>query len=162
MTSRISNSCVSRQVRDICALIDTLKHEDEARNSVSLPQFGATVTFSVGPGTKAQGLHRDDNIYHTQHPASNKYQHGRDTMLCLFVAGKRCTKCNGATRIVPGSHLWNFTMPPPSCTESPELLAHAEMMPGDAFFMLGGVYLVRTPPVMKNGSSMLHSRTRDT
>ncbi|KAF2733776.1 hypothetical protein EJ04DRAFT_512922 [Polyplosphaeria fusca] len=61
-------------------------------------------------------------------------------MLCLFVAGKECTKQNGATRVVPGSHLWDFTAPPPSYAASPEKFAHAEMSPGDAFMMLGGVY----------------------
>ncbi|KAF2868196.1 phytanoyl-CoA dioxygenase family protein, partial [Massariosphaeria phaeospora] len=113
---------------------------DEARTSVSLPQLSTTVAFSVGPGTKAQGLHRDDDIYHTQHLASAKHHLGRDTMLCLFVAGKKCTKQNGATRIVPGSHLWDFTSPPPSYETSPEKFSRAEMSPGDAFLMLGGVY----------------------
>ncbi|KAF9698545.1 hypothetical protein EKO04_003876 [Ascochyta lentis] len=92
-------------------------HGNEARSSVSLPQLSTTVTFSVGPGTKAQGLHRDDDIYHTQHSATATHYQGQDAMLCLFVAGKQCTKYNGATRIVPGSHLWDFTVPPPSYTE---------------------------------------------
>lgn len=61
-------------------------------------------------------------------------------MVCLFVAGKKCTKENGATRIVPGSHLWDYTTPPPSYEKSPEMFAHAEMDPGDAFIMLGGAY----------------------
>ncbi|KAI8934780.1 hypothetical protein NX059_008467 [Plenodomus lindquistii] len=115
-------------------------HGDEARTSISKPQLSTTVTFSVGPGTKAQGLHRDDDIYHTQHPAAQLHHLGRDTMLCLFVAGKPCTKQNGATRIVPGSHLWDYTQPPPSYDTSREVFAHAEMQPGDAFFMLGGSY----------------------
>ncbi|ORY17209.1 hypothetical protein BCR34DRAFT_475120 [Clohesyomyces aquaticus] len=115
-------------------------HGDQCRSSVSLPQLSTTVAFSVGPGTKAQGLHRDDDIYHTQHPASPKHHLGRDTMLCLFVAGKNCRKQNGATRIIPGSHLWDYTSPPPNYEASPERFAHAEMSPGDAFIMLGGVY----------------------
>ncbi|KAL6703558.1 hypothetical protein ACN47E_009503 [Coniothyrium glycines] len=115
-------------------------HGEEARSSVSLPQLSTTVAFSVGPGTQAQGLHRDDDIYHTQHPSASTHSIGRDTMLCLFVAGKPCTKENGATRIVPGSHLWDYAVRPPSYTESPQEFAHAEMQPGDAFFMLGGVY----------------------
>jgi ectoine hydroxylase-related dioxygenase (phytanoyl-CoA dioxygenase family) len=61
-------------------------------------------------------------------------------MLCLFIAGKPCTKQNGATRIVPRSHLWDYNVPPPSYEHSPGRFAHAEMQPGDAFFMLGGVY----------------------
>jgi ectoine hydroxylase-related dioxygenase (phytanoyl-CoA dioxygenase family) len=61
-------------------------------------------------------------------------------MLCLFVAGKPCTKQNGATRIVPGSHLWDYTIPPPSYEKHTGIFSHAEMQSGDAFFMLGGVY----------------------
>ena len=140
LTSRLANSWVSCWCLPCNILSNEYQHGNEARNSVSLPQLSTTVTFSVSPGTKAQGLHRDDDIYHTQHPAATTHHQGRDTMLCLFVAGKQCTRRNGATRIVPGSHLWDFTAPPPSYVESPEMFVHAEMMPGDAFFMLGGVY----------------------
>ncbi|KAH9865149.1 hypothetical protein IAQ61_009096 [Plenodomus lingam] len=115
-------------------------HGDEARTSISKPQLSTTISFSVGPGTKAQGLHRDDDIYHTQHPAARSHHLGQDTVLCLFLAGKPCTKQNGATRIVPGSHLWNYTQPPPLYEASPEMFSHAEMLPGDAFFVLGGCY----------------------
>jgi len=70
-------------------------------------------------------------------------------MVCFFVAGKECTRRNGATRFVPGSHLWDFSQAPPlddneECSGSDESLpspfAYAEMSPGDAFMMLGGVF----------------------
>ncbi|OCK85619.1 hypothetical protein K432DRAFT_342843 [Lepidopterella palustris CBS 459.81] len=111
-------------------------HGTQSRTSKSLPQLSTTVAFSVGSGTVAQGLHRDDDIYHTQHPASPTHHLGRDTMLCLFVAGKKCTKRNGATRIVPGSHLWDYKV----SNADAEKFSHAEMEPGDAFMMLGGAY----------------------
>lgn len=60
-------------------------------------------------------------------------------MVCFFVAGSKCTKANGATRIVPGSHLWDFSSPPPS-DDDPVAFSYAEMQPGDAFMMLGGVF----------------------
>jgi len=60
-------------------------------------------------------------------------------MVCFFVAGTRCTAANGATRIVPGSHLWDFSLPPPESSLNSEFI-HAEMEPGDAFMMLGGTY----------------------
>ncbi|KAF2469418.1 PhyH-domain-containing protein [Lindgomyces ingoldianus] len=131
---------VPSSTRMIRRLTRPQQHGSQSRTSVSLPQLSTTVAFSVGPGTKAQGLHRDDDIYHTQHPASSKYHLGQDTMLCLFVAVKSCTNENGATRIVPGSHLWDYTSPPPSYETLPEQFSHAEMSPGDAFLMLGGVY----------------------
>lgn len=69
-------------------------------------------------------------------------------MLCLFVAGKKCTRQNGATRVVPGSHLWDYRAPPPVYPEGDsnpssgdlDKFFHAEMAPGDAFMMLGGTY----------------------
>ncbi|KAF1929470.1 uncharacterized protein M421DRAFT_100563 [Didymella exigua CBS 183.55] len=140
LTSRLTNSWLRHRYTRTTNLTDISQHGSEARISLSLPQISTTVIFSVGPGTKAQGLPRDDDIYHTQHPATGTHQQGRDTMLCLFVAGKQCTKRNGATRIIPGSHLWDFKVPPSSYAKSPEMFAHAEMMPGDAFFMLGGAY----------------------
>ncbi|KAF2811950.1 uncharacterized protein BDZ99DRAFT_440994 [Mytilinidion resinicola] len=125
-------------------------HGTQSRTSTSAPQLSTTVTFSISPGTPAQGLHRDDDIYHTQHPAAPSHHLGRDTMLCLFVAGKKCTPANGATRFVPGSHLWDYCVPPPTYPSSADtngnedgdhtLFAHAAMNPGDAFMMLGGTY----------------------
>jgi ectoine hydroxylase-related dioxygenase (phytanoyl-CoA dioxygenase family) len=60
-------------------------------------------------------------------------------MVCFFVAGTKTTKANGATRIVPGSHLWDFSVPPPPTSLNEDIFV-AEMEPGDAFFMLGGTY----------------------
>jgi ectoine hydroxylase-related dioxygenase (phytanoyl-CoA dioxygenase family) len=114
------------------------QHGDKSHTSISNPQLSTTVTFSVRPGTQAQSLHRDDDIYHTHLPASPVHDLGRDTMVCFFVAGSKTTKANGATRIVPGSHLWDFSVPPPP-SSSPDIQA-MEMDPGDAFFMLGGTY----------------------
>jgi ectoine hydroxylase-related dioxygenase (phytanoyl-CoA dioxygenase family) len=60
-------------------------------------------------------------------------------MVCCFVAGSSCTAQNGATRIIPGSHLWDFSRPPPTEDEEDKSF-RAEMQPGDVFMMLGGVY----------------------
>lgn len=114
-------------------------HGSHARTSVSSPQLSTTITFSVPPGTPAQGLHRDDDIYHTWHSEVAEHHLGRDTMVCFFVAGKECTSSNGATRIIPGSHLWDFARPPPT-EDQEDMFFQAEMKPGDAFMMLGGVY----------------------
>ncbi|KAE9964244.1 hypothetical protein BLS_008519 [Venturia inaequalis] len=135
----VAGSHIWHRVNDYF-LTSTLKnawHGNQSHTSVSKPQLTTTVTFSVRPGTTAQGLHRDDDIYHTWHPASKSHHQGRDTMVCLFVAGSECTRENGATRLVPGSHLWDYSVPPP---ENPDNIFAAEMEPGDVFMMLGGTY----------------------
>ena len=42
----------------------------------------------------------DDSIYHMKHPAATAetYEYGRDVALGFFLAGKKTTKANGATR----------------------------------------------------------------
>lgn len=114
------------------------KHGDKSRTSTSPPQLSTTVTFSVRPGTKAQSLHRDDDIYHTYHPEVREHHSGRDAMVCLFVAGTKTKKANGATRIIPGSHLWDYSRPPPPRDDGS--IECAELEPGDAFMMLGGCF----------------------
>jgi ectoine hydroxylase-related dioxygenase (phytanoyl-CoA dioxygenase family) len=59
-------------------------------------------------------------------------------MVCLFVAGTKTRKENGATRIIPGSHLWDYSQPPPSSDDVS--IECAELDPGDAFMMLGGCF----------------------
>ncbi|KAF1960674.1 phytanoyl-CoA dioxygenase family protein [Byssothecium circinans] len=105
-------------------------------NSVSEPQLNNTVVFSIGPGAAAQVLHRDDPIHHTYGPATKEHYLGRDNGIGFFVAGKRSTKANGATRFVPGSHLWDYSLPPP--TE--DFTLYAELEPGDGFMVLSGCY----------------------
>ncbi|ETS81351.1 hypothetical protein PFICI_06353 [Pestalotiopsis fici W106-1] len=49
------------------------------------------------------------------------------------MALTKTTKANGATRFIPGSHLWDYTTPPPENNDS---CVYIELSPGDAFFML--------------------------
>ena len=138
--SVVGNS-IFRSVSDyfLTSTLTNSWHGNSARTSKAKSQLSTTITFSVPPGTPAQGLHRDDDIYHTWHSATPEHHLGRDTMVCFFVAGSKCTASNGATRIVPGSHLWDFAQAPPKEDES-HMFFHAEMKPGDVFMMLGGVY----------------------
>lgn len=56
-------------------------------------------------------------------------------ILGCLIAGSRCTKANGATAVIPGSHLWGPERAPKvsECT-------YAEMEPGSALFTLGSTY----------------------
>ncbi|KAI9703844.1 MAG: hypothetical protein M1836_007616 [Candelina mexicana] len=120
-------------------LSSTLKYNwvgDKQELSTSRPQLNNTVVFSIGPGAKEQVLHRDDPIYHTYNPAVAEHSLGRDSGAGFFVAGKKTTRQNGATRFVPGSHLWNYAEPPPS----DDKCFYAELEPGDGFMVLSGCY----------------------
>lgn len=56
-------------------------------------------------------------------------------MVGCLIAGSKCTKKNGATAVIPGSHLWSHDRIPriDECT-------YAEMEPGSALFTLGSTY----------------------
>ncbi|PWY93225.1 phytanoyl-CoA dioxygenase family protein [Aspergillus sclerotioniger CBS 115572] len=105
--------------------------------SISHPQLNNTIVFSIGPGARNQELHRDDMIHHNRLEAitAEEYKVGRDLGIGLFVAGKKTTRMNGATRYIPGSHLWATETPPDE-----DLVVYAEMNPGDAFVMLSSCY----------------------
>ena len=86
-------------------------------------------------------LHRDDVVHHTWPPAASTHTFGRDNGIGFFVAGKRSTRANGATRFVPGSHLWDYSIPPPlEGPDSSHPSCQPELNPGDALMMFSGCY----------------------
>ncbi|KAK7903803.1 hypothetical protein LTR67_001823 [Exophiala xenobiotica] len=110
---------------------------DNLKASTSKPQLNNTIIFSIGPGASAQDLHRDDIIHHNvpQQIKSEDYKIGQDVGIGFFVGGKKTTRANGATRFIPGSHLWSNTTPPRE-----DLAFYAELNPGDGFMMLSSCY----------------------
>lgn len=103
------------------------------------PQLNTAISFSVGPGAKDQPLHRDDHCHHNNMTEIDEYPmkrlQSRETLLGYFFAVKKTTKENGATRFIPGSHLWAKDRAPDE-----SLSYYAELNPGDGFFMLGSCY----------------------
>ncbi|KAI7977572.1 hypothetical protein EIK77_000522 [Talaromyces pinophilus] len=111
---------------------------DERIESTSKPQLNNTIIFSIGAGARAQGLHRDDAIHHNRTRRimdPGDYVVGQDAGIGFFVGGKRTTRQNGATRFIPGSHLWSPDIPPRE-----DLAVYAELEPGDGFIMLSSCY----------------------
>lgn len=53
----------------------------------------------------------------------------------LFVADTATTRLNGATRFIPGSHLWDYAILPDE-----SLAVQPELAPGDAVLMLSGLF----------------------
>lgn len=106
--------------------------------AVSKPQLSNTIVFSIGAGASAQPLHRDDSIHQWIPEAIETYPtdlSSRDASVGFFVAAKKATKANGATRFIPGSHLWGHETPPDE-----SLCQWAEMEKGDAFLMLASCF----------------------
>lgn len=122
--------------------------------STSKPQLNNTIVFSIGPGARNQELHRDDMIHHNYLTAisPSEYKVGRDTGIGLFVAGKKSTKANGATRFIPGSHLWDSLEPPDE-----DLVFYAELDPGDAFIMLSSCFHGGSANKTHNEERLLYS-----
>lgn len=105
--------------------------------SHSKPQLNTAIVFSVRPGAKDQSLHRDDVIAHNvcRRKTAAQYEQGQDTAIGWFVAGKPSTKANGATRFIPGSHLWDHMTPPDESLTVP-----AELNRGDAMLLLASTF----------------------
>jgi ectoine hydroxylase-related dioxygenase (phytanoyl-CoA dioxygenase family) len=92
-------------------------------------QLSAPVGIRIGPGEKAQILHRDDSIYPVPEPHPPLVV---NTMWPL----DEFTAENGATRFIPGSHAWK-----PGRTPDPDdPVEQAVMSPGSAMFYLGSLW----------------------
>ncbi|KAL5602195.1 hypothetical protein FOBRF1_009728 [Fusarium oxysporum] len=112
----------------------------ERKESVSKPYLHSCTAMRIGPGGKAQPLHRDDYISHNIHNNIEKWDDERDanreSAVGLFVAGSKVTKENGGTQFIQGSHLWGSGRGPPRVEDC----IYAEMDKGDAFIMLASAY----------------------
>ena len=91
-------------------------------------QLSAPTGIQIGPGEKAQILHRDQAIY----PLPLDFP---DVVLNTMWAFDDFTEANGATRLVPGSHSWTDRAPKPK-----EATACAAMPAGSVNFYLGRIW----------------------
>jgi ectoine hydroxylase-related dioxygenase (phytanoyl-CoA dioxygenase family) len=92
-------------------------------------QLSAPVGIRIGPGEKAQMLHRDDAIYPLPEP------HPQVVVNTMWPLDP-FTEENGATRFVPDSHKWE----PGRRPASTDPVAAAVMTPGSAMFYLGSLW----------------------
>ncbi|KAJ5325958.1 Phytanoyl-CoA dioxygenase [Penicillium brevicompactum] len=111
------------------------------------------MTFDVGPGAKAQRLHRDDKNFHMTHEdqASTGYRVGSDVMMAFMIPGVKTTVENGATKAIPGSHLWSSDRAPKSHEAVPALMDVT-----DCWVMLGGLYHAGGANMTSNERRTLH------
>ncbi|KAL3952728.1 hypothetical protein ACCO45_012671 [Purpureocillium lilacinum] len=127
--------------QSICDELLSCSHQmvwgDQKQTASAKPILDATTCFSVGPGAKNQPLHRDDSLHHNHlsEITAPEYTNGRDELVGFFVAGTDTTKANGATRVIPGSHLWGMDTMPREADA-----VHVELRAGDGLIMLGSCF----------------------
>jgi len=83
----------------------------------------------IGPDETPQPMHRDDALYPFTHPTE------RHSHCTAFWALSDFTESNGATRLVPGSHLWDDKREP---TEVESV--QAIMPKGSVCIFVGAIY----------------------
>jgi ectoine hydroxylase-related dioxygenase (phytanoyl-CoA dioxygenase family) len=93
-------------------------------------RVGATQAIQIGPGQKAQPLHRDDLAFMWQHPL-----YGREARCQIMVAISDFTADNGGTLVIPGSHRWDDERKPERHEAIPTL-----MKAGSALMFVGSLY----------------------
>ena len=91
-------------------------------------QLSAPTGIQIGPGEKAQVLHRDSSIY----PLPRDYP---DVVLNTMWGLDDFTEANGATRLVPGSHRWVDRDPGPD-----DEVVQAVMPAGSVIFYSGRIW----------------------
>ena len=90
-------------------------------------QLHVSAALNIGPGARAQVLHREeDSFTYFAEPRPN-------IILATMWAISDFRADNGATLVVPGSHTW-----PADRTPEPDEITSAEMPAGSLFFWLGG------------------------
>jgi ectoine hydroxylase-related dioxygenase (phytanoyl-CoA dioxygenase family) len=92
-------------------------------------QLSAPVGIRIGPGEKAQILHRDDGIYPVPEP------HPPLVVNTMWPLDEFTTE-NGATRFIPGSHAWGAGRVP----GADDPVETAVISPGAAMFYLGSLW----------------------
>lgn len=91
-------------------------------------QLSAPVGIAIGPGEKAQPIHRDDGVYPVARPH-------RELVVNTMWALDDFTEENGATVVIPGSHKWIDEKP---SKDSP--VVRAVMPAGSVMLFVGSIY----------------------
>ena len=141
---------------EFLSITTTNYYNNEPSTNTTHPLLSISITMDIQPSTKAQKLHRDDKNHHARHPRVDSYHPNRDMLLGLFVPNCDTTREIGATRVVPGSHLWGDEMPEFIDDSGMDLVVDAELKAGEAMIMLGSLYHGGGQFYNSTGSRMVH------
>lgn len=108
---------------------------NKIRTGKSTIQLNSGITYKVGPGASDQMYHREDMVHHNVHKDRDHFVYGDESMVGLTVALTKTTKENGATRVIPLSHLYG-----PYRHPEEKNCNYIELDKGDAAFILGSTY----------------------
>ncbi|KAJ6444838.1 putative phytanoyl- dioxygenase protein [Purpureocillium lavendulum] len=131
LTNMITHSKTFREVLLDNDLIHQLC-EGIFREETGSYWMNSAQVIEIGPGSRAQEIHRDQRQYPVFTAAG---PNAPEAVVNFMVAMTDFTVENGATRITPGSHKWDDM----AYDGSPEETVPAEMSPGDACLMSGKV-----------------------
>ncbi|KAK1637717.1 hypothetical protein BDP81DRAFT_517335 [Colletotrichum phormii] len=149
-------TCTRLEIADHFIGLETeIWYGDEPTIHKSDPLLSISITMSSQPGAKAQKLHRDDKNHHARHIKASHHTKGRDMLLGLFVPECDTFETNGATRIVPGSHLWGDGKPDFG-PDGQSGVQNAELKRGEASVMLGSLYHGAGQYSLETGSRTVH------
>jgi ectoine hydroxylase-related dioxygenase (phytanoyl-CoA dioxygenase family) len=110
----------------VLGVIDgTLRGKDPSAPKCDGVELSATQAIGIEPGEPPQFLHRDEDIW--------PFPHDFEIMAPVMWTLSAFTADNGATRFIPGSHLWPRDRQP-----LPGEAIAAEAPPGSAIVWLGG------------------------
>lgn len=104
---------------------------DHARSVRPGLRIGASQVIQIGPGQGAQPLHRDHWAMLWRYPDYGR----RQVRVQIMLAVSEFTEANGATLVVPGSHLWSEDR-----VADPSETVPAVMKAGSALFFLGSTH----------------------
>ncbi|KAE8454313.1 hypothetical protein EG329_005238 [Mollisiaceae sp. DMI_Dod_QoI] len=131
-------------------------YDQKLHHYTSHPLLSAALGIDVRPGAVGQRLHRDDKMYHTWHTdaTSTGWTQGRDNGFGVFVPGIKFSIENGATRMIPGSHLWGDDR---GADPNDPNVCYAEMDVGEAAFMLASTFHGGSTNNSKDQNRMLYA-----
>ncbi|CZR63218.1 uncharacterized protein PAC_13115, partial [Phialocephala subalpina] len=121
----------SSQARPAASQASLRNQKPSLKPSSSIPSTKKSA-WSQGSGSASR--FGDSHTIPSQLLAS-EYDIHKEIEIGYFVASKKTIRGNGATRFIPGSHLWSPSSPP-----SKSLTVYAELEPGDGFLILGSCF----------------------